>query len=71
LQKYEQSSAANFAELRDIPPVAGKIMWAKLMENQLNLLMEKMESVLGEGWEQQVRLGKNTNKLAHLFVAQY
>jgi len=53
LLKYEQSPAANFAEMRDIPPVAGKIMWAKLMENQLNLIMEKMESVLGQGWEQQ------------------
>ena len=54
LQKYELSSAAVFADLRDIPPVAGKIMWAKLMEKQLNLLMQRMESVLGKGWEQQV-----------------
>lgn len=62
LKSYDGSATQTFANLRDIPPFAGKIMWARLLENQLNLLTTQMEQVLGKGWEQEVegRLLKKT-----------
>ena len=53
-QRYEQSEARITATLRDIPPVAGKILWARQIERQLRLLMQRMEDVLGAGWEKHV-----------------
>lgn len=40
--------------MRDIPPVAGKILWARQMERQLRLLSMRLSDVLGEGWENHV-----------------
>jgi len=34
--KYEASSASRISRLRGIPPVSGKIMWAKQMERQVH-----------------------------------
>jgi dynein heavy chain 1, cytosolic len=53
-QKYEASSAAKIARLRGIPPVAGKILWAKQMERQVQALMKRMGDVLGSNWGQQL-----------------
>ncbi len=39
------------SEVRDIPPVAGAIAWARLTERQLSLYMRRVEDVLGKGWE--------------------
>ncbi|CAM9242548.1 unnamed protein product, partial [Chrysoparadoxa australica] len=50
-KRYEDSQARKVAQLRDIPPVAGKILWARQIERQLMLLMKRMEDVLGAGWE--------------------
>lgn len=48
-ERYELSEARVTATLRDIPPVAGKILWARQIERQLRLLMQRMEDVLGPG----------------------
>lgn len=52
--RYEGSEAQVLATLRDVPPVAGKILWARLLERQLLVLMARLEEVLGEGWEKHV-----------------
>jgi len=52
--KYESSSASNIATIRGIPPVSGKIMWAKQMERQVHTLMKRMSDVLGKEWGQQL-----------------
>ena len=48
-ERYEASEAHVTATLRDLPPVAGKILWARQIERQLRLLMQRMEDVLGAG----------------------
>jgi len=52
--KYEASPAARISRLRGIPPVAGKILWAKQMERQVHTLMQRMGDVLGPNWGQQL-----------------
>jgi dynein heavy chain 1 len=64
--KYEESAAARISRLRGIPPVAGKILWAKQMERQVNTLMERMSNVLGPNWGMQLegrQLRKNCDEL--------
>lgn len=39
------------AQLRDVSPIAGAIIWAKQIEKQLNTYMRRVEDVLGKGWE--------------------
>ena len=41
-------------KIRDIPPVAGSIIWAKQIKRQLNKYMSSVEAVLGKGWETHV-----------------
>lgn len=36
---------------RDIPRIAGTIIWTKQLERQLNMYMKRVEDVLGVGWE--------------------
>lgn len=38
-------------QVRDLPPVAGSIIWARQIERQLNAYMRRVEDVLGKGWE--------------------
>ncbi|KAJ8608535.1 hypothetical protein MRB53_039589 [Persea americana] len=38
-------------QLRDFPPVSGAIRWAQQLSAQLDLYMEKVQAVLGEGWQ--------------------
>ncbi|KAL6719365.1 dynein heavy chain [Lecanora helva] len=49
-QQYGNSEAHVMAQLRDLPPVAGAIIWARQIEHQLNGYMRKVENVLGEEW---------------------
>lgn len=49
--RYEESQERATAQLRGIPPLSGRIVWAKQIENQLSTLMKRMEDVLGAGWE--------------------
>jgi dynein heavy chain 1 len=53
-RKYAGSEAERVARVRNIPPVAGSIIWARQVERQLQLYMRRMESVIGEGWEEHV-----------------
>jgi len=52
--KYESSSASSIATIRGIPPMSGKILWAKQMERQVHTLMKRMSDVLGKEWRQQL-----------------
>ena len=68
-EKYELSSAAKIARLRGIPPVSGKIMWAKQMERQVETLMERMSHVLGPDWGQQLE-GRQLRKSGDELLAK-
>lgn len=39
------------SQMRDLPPVAGAIIWARQIERQLAAYMQRVEDVLGKGWE--------------------
>jgi dynein heavy chain 1, cytosolic len=52
--QYIQSKCYRMSKIRDIPPVAGSIIWAKQIERQLNMYMGRVEAVLGKGWETHV-----------------
>lgn len=49
-QQYGHSEAHAMAQLRDLPPIAGAIIWARQIEKQLNGYMGKVENVLGQDW---------------------
>ena len=50
--KFESSPASRISTVRGIPPVSGKILWAKQIERQVNALMKRMGDVLGPNWAQ-------------------
>ncbi|KAK5456057.1 dynein heavy chain [Exophiala xenobiotica] len=50
-QQYGGSEAQMMAQLRDIPPVAGAILWVRQIESQLDGYMSKVQAVLGEDWK--------------------
>jgi len=50
-QQYGHSEAHAMAQLHDLPPISGAIIWAKQIERQLNAYMKRVEDVLGHGWE--------------------
>ncbi|XP_074602445.1 dynein heavy chain, cytoplasmic isoform X2 [Brevipalpus obovatus] len=52
--QYAQSKACKMSKVRDLPPVAGSIIWAKQIERQLSVYMQRVEDVLGRGWENHV-----------------
>ena len=49
--RYDEIQEKTTADLRDIPPLSGRIMWAQQIENQLSRLMKRTEDVLGGSWE--------------------
>ncbi|KAL6836714.1 dynein heavy chain, N-terminal region 1 domain-containing protein [Trichoderma sp. SZMC 28015] len=49
-QQYGHSEAHAMAQLRDLPPVSGAIIWARQIELQLDGYMKKVEAVLGPDW---------------------
>ncbi len=49
-QQYGNSEAHAMAQLRDLPPVAGAIIWARQIERQLDGYMKQVEDVLGQDW---------------------
>ncbi len=51
-QRYETSEAKKFADLRDIPPMSGKMVWARQIKRQLGVLVDRLENVLGSSWAQ-------------------
>lgn len=68
-QKYETSQSRSLATLRGIPPIAGKIMWAKQMERQVNFLMKKMADVLGSQWGQMLE-GRGLRRAGDELIAK-
>ncbi|XP_050499617.1 dynein heavy chain, cytoplasmic isoform X4 [Diabrotica virgifera virgifera] len=52
--QYPQSNSAKISKVRDIPPVAGSIMWAKQIDHQLTTYLRRVEDVLGKGWENHI-----------------
>ncbi|KAH9450312.1 hypothetical protein Pst134EA_027019 [Puccinia striiformis f. sp. tritici] len=48
---YRHAEGHPMTHLRDIPPVAGAIIWARQIEPQLFTYMKRVEDVLGIGWE--------------------
>ena len=48
--QYGNSEAYAMAQLRDLPPVAGAIIWARQIERQLDGYMKRVEDVLGQDW---------------------
>ena len=53
-ESYATTQAAKMARIRDIPPTAGLVIWAKQLERRLNVLMGRVETVLGRDWGQHV-----------------
>ncbi|TDL28910.1 hypothetical protein BD410DRAFT_738739 [Rickenella mellea] len=49
--QYRFSEAYHMAQMRDLPPIAGAIIWARQIERQLLTYMKRVEDVLGKGWE--------------------
>ncbi|KAF2083456.1 hypothetical protein K490DRAFT_51603 [Saccharata proteae CBS 121410] len=49
-QQYGHSEAHAMAQLRDLPPVSGAIIWARSIERQLDGYMGKVENILGREW---------------------
>jgi dynein heavy chain 1 len=49
--KYNNSEAYYMSQLRDLPPVTGAIIWARQLERQLDTYLQRVEDVLGKGWE--------------------
>lgn len=66
---YAFSEASRTSKLRDLPPIAGAVMWAKQIERKLNTLLSRVESVLGAGWEQHVE-GKALKAAAEAFISK-
>ena len=52
--QYGTGKSARMSHARDIPLVAGSIIWMKQIERQLGAYMKRVESVLGKGWETHV-----------------
>ena len=50
-RSYTRSEAEKMSSVRDLPPMSGKIIWAKQIERQLNMYIERIEAVLGKDWE--------------------
>jgi Dynein heavy chain, N-terminal region 1 len=45
------SEAYHMSQMRDLPPIAGAIIWARQIERQLQTYIKRVEDVLGKGWE--------------------
>lgn len=60
--QYLSSNAYHMTKLRDVPPVAGSIIWARQIERQLNAYLRRVEDVLG---------GLNLDKLSALIIFDY
>lgn len=45
--QYPQSKCSRLSLVRDLPPVAGSIIWAKQIDHQLTAYLKRVEDVLG------------------------
>lgn len=51
---FTNTKAAEMSEVRDLPPVSAQIIWAKQLDRQLSMYLDRVGQVLGTGWEQHV-----------------
>lgn len=65
-QQYGHSEAHAMAQLRDLPPVSGAIIWARQIERQLDGYMKRVEDVLGHDWALHSE-GQKLQSESHLF----
>ncbi|TGZ77375.1 dynein heavy chain [Ascodesmis nigricans] len=49
-QQYGHSEAHFMAQLHDLPPISGAIIWARQIELQLATYMKRVEDVFGSEW---------------------
>jgi dynein heavy chain 1, cytosolic len=49
-QQFSNSETSLMFHLRDLPPVAGSIIWVRQIERQLDSYLRRVEAVLGEDW---------------------
>ena len=49
-QNYSQSKCSRMSRVKDIPPIAGQIIWVKQLERQLDLYLSRIAIVLGAEW---------------------
>ncbi|XP_066586421.1 dynein heavy chain, cytoplasmic-like isoform X2 [Prorops nasuta] len=49
--QYASSKCCKMSLVRDLPPVAGYIIWVKQFDYQLTMYLKRVEDVLGKGWE--------------------
>ena len=49
--QYRFPEAYHMSQMRDLPLIAGAIIWARQIERQLQTYMKRVEDVLGKGWE--------------------
>lgn len=48
--KYQSSQAYAMANVRDIPPVSGMVLWIKQIRAQLDAYLGKIQNILGKDW---------------------
>lgn len=51
---YSQGKSCRLSVVRDLPPVAGSIIWARQIDNQLTMYLKRVEDVLGKSWESHI-----------------
>ncbi|CDJ57328.1 hypothetical protein EMWEY_00007760 [Eimeria maxima] len=54
LDGHQKVESNTMADVRDMPRVAGMIVWGKQVERRLDALVQRIQDVLGKGWEQHV-----------------
>lgn len=52
--QYSHTVNSKMSEIRDLPPVSGQIIWARQIDRQLSAYLQRVEDVLGRGWENHV-----------------
>ncbi|KAL8271990.1 hypothetical protein Esti_004114 [Eimeria stiedai] len=54
LEGHQKIESATMAAVRDMPRVAGTIVWGRQVERRLDALVQRIQDVLGKGWEQHI-----------------
>lgn len=52
--QYPLSKSYRMSQARDLPPVSSSIIWAKQIDRQLTMYLNRVEAVLGKGWENHI-----------------
>lgn len=66
-RQYNNTEVQKMSSIRDLPPVSGAIIWAKQIEKQLKLQLQRTEIILGKDWESHVE-GKKLKSLGDAFL---